>query len=177
MTAAATPTTAIAIPSPKEQFLQAFTAETATTLKVLRAYPKDASELRPHERLKTARELCWIFTIEQAMAATAVTTGFDWSKPAPMPPAPATFDEVIAAFEQGVTQLKTIVSGLRDEQLLETVQFPTGTGKIGDHTKVAFLWFTLCDQIHHRGQLSIYLRIAGGKLPSIYGPTADEPWF
>ncbi len=39
-----------------------------------------------------------------------------------------------------------------------------------------FLWMLLCDQIHHRGQFSIYLRMAGGKVPSIYGPTADEPW-
>jgi len=34
----------------------------------------------------------------------------------------------------------------------------------------------LLDQIHHRGQLSIYMRIAGAKVPSIYGPSADEPW-
>jgi uncharacterized damage-inducible protein DinB len=43
--------------------------------------------------------------------------------------------------------------------------------------KIDFLWFLLCDQIHHRGQLSVYLRMAGGKVPSIYGPSGDEPWF
>jgi uncharacterized damage-inducible protein DinB len=48
---------------------------------------------------------------------------------------------------------------------------------MGDVPKVAFLWFILHDQIHHRGQFSVYLRIAGGKVPSIYGPSADEPWF
>ena len=37
------------------------------------------------------------------------------------------------------------------------------------------LWFELFDHIHHRGQLSVYVRLAGAKLPSIYGPTADEP--
>jgi uncharacterized damage-inducible protein DinB len=37
-------------------------------------------------------------------------------------------------------------------------------------------WMILSDQIHHRGQFSVYLRMAGGKVPSIYGPTADEPW-
>jgi len=41
---------------------------------------------------------------------------------------------------------------------------------------VDFLWFLLCDQIHHRGQLSVYLRMADGKVPSIYGPSGDEPW-
>jgi uncharacterized damage-inducible protein DinB len=34
----------------------------------------------------------------------------------------------------------------------------------------------LCDQIHHRGQFSVYLRMADGKVPSIYGPSLDEPW-
>ena len=38
------------------------------------------------------------------------------------------------------------------------------------------VWGMLHDQIHHRGQLSVYLRIVGGKVPSIYGPSADEPW-
>jgi uncharacterized damage-inducible protein DinB len=39
-----------------------------------------------------------------------------------------------------------------------------------------FSWFVLHDQIHHRGQLSVYVRMAGGKVPSIYGPSHDEPW-
>ncbi|MDA1080285.1 MAG: hypothetical protein O2973_01210 [Gemmatimonadetes bacterium] len=37
-------------------------------------------------------------------------------------------------------------------------------------------WFMLHDTIHHRGQLSVYLRAMGAKVPSIYGPSADEPW-
>jgi uncharacterized damage-inducible protein DinB len=35
----------------------------------------------------------------------------------------------------------------------------------------------LHDQIHHRGQLTVHLRMAGGRVPSIYGPSKDEPWF
>ncbi|HYL98748.1 MAG TPA: DinB family protein [Blastocatellia bacterium] len=37
------------------------------------------------------------------------------------------------------------------------------------------MWFEMLDHIHHRGQFSVYLRMAGGKVPSIYGPTADVP--
>ena len=40
----------------------------------------------------------------------------------------------------------------------------------------SMLWMMLSDTIHHRGQLSVYLRIASGKAPSIYGPSADELW-
>jgi uncharacterized damage-inducible protein DinB len=56
------------------------------------------------------------------------------------------------------------------------VKAPVGPGKMGDLRKVDVLWSTLQDQIHHRGQFSVYLRMAGGKVPSIYGPTADESW-
>jgi uncharacterized damage-inducible protein DinB len=38
------------------------------------------------------------------------------------------------------------------------------------------LWLMLNDSIHHRGQFSIYLRLVGAKVPSIYGPSGDEPW-
>jgi uncharacterized damage-inducible protein DinB len=84
--------------------------------------------------------------------------------------------EVIAAFEQASQNLASTVEGMRDEQLFETVRFFTGPRTIGDMQRMAFLWMVLCDQIHHRGQFTIYLRMAGGQVPSIYGPTADEPW-
>jgi uncharacterized damage-inducible protein DinB len=62
-----------------------------------------------------------------------------------------------------------------DQQLLETIKLPSGPKMLADMTKLQFIWMILCDQIHHRGQFSIYLRTADGKVPSIYGPTAEEP--
>jgi uncharacterized damage-inducible protein DinB len=47
---------------------------------------------------------------------------------------------------------------------------------MGDVRRQDFLWMMLNDMIHHRGQFSVYLRMAGGKVPSIYGPSKDEPW-
>ena len=46
---------------------------------------------------------------------------------------------------------------------------------LGDYPTMEFLWFLLFDHIHHRGQLSVYLRMVG-KVPSIYGPSGDQPW-
>ncbi len=56
------------------------------------------------------------------------------------------------------------------------VQFPSGPGKVSDIRRGNLLWMFLYDHIHHRGQLSVYQRIAGGRVPSIYGPSGDEPW-
>ena len=162
-------------PSPKQQFIDSYKREHATTMRVLSAYPADQSELRPHAMCKTARELAWIFVAEQGMCHTALTTGFDWSKPPAFHPAPGQLSEILAAFEQGRDRLTALVSS-RDDNLSGTVKFPTAPKTIGEVPIDQFLWMTLCDQIHHRGQFSIYLRMAGGKVPSIYGPTADEPW-
>jgi uncharacterized damage-inducible protein DinB len=51
-----------------------------------------------------------------------------------------------------------------------------GPGQVADVPVADMLWIMLLDAVHHRGQLSVYLRMAGGKVPSIYGPSADEPW-
>jgi uncharacterized damage-inducible protein DinB len=59
----------------------------------------------------------------------------------------------------------------------ETVQFPVGRDQVAPLRRGDVLWMFLYDGIHHRGQVSVYQRIAGGKVRSIYGPSADEAWF
>jgi uncharacterized damage-inducible protein DinB len=167
-----------AAPDPGKEFLQAFAREHATTVKVLRAYPADKLDLQPHAKCKTARDLAWMTVMEQGMLEVALTTGFDWSKPMTTPPpAPATMDEIVAALEQAYQKSVAHVSRMKPAQFQETIKFPVAPRTVGDVPKIAFLWMLLSDQIHHRGQFSIYLRMADGKVPSIYGPTADEPWF
>jgi uncharacterized damage-inducible protein DinB len=165
------------MPGPRQQFLDGFEREHATTVKVLRAYPTDKMDLRPHKMCKTARELAWMFVMEQFLAHTALTTGLDWSKPpSKWPDPPATMDAIIAEFEKAHRAVAETVRGMRDEDMFGTVTFFTAPKTTGEVPKNQFLWMLLCDQIHHRGQFSIYLRMADGKVPSIYGPTADEPW-
>lgn len=164
------------MPSMKQQFLDLYEEEHAKTMRVLRAYPKDQVELRPHPKSKTARELAWAFVVEQGMMGKALTTGFDWSKAPSFPPTPESFDAILAELEQDHTKVADLVGALRDDELFETVKFFTGPKTIGDIPKGQFLWMMLHDQIHHRGQFSVYLRMADGKVPSIYGPSLDEPW-
>lgn len=162
--------------SPREQYLGIYQQEHERTMRVLRAYPRDKSELRPHPKLKNARELAWQFVIEQGLMEKALTTGFDFSRPPSVPAVPESFDEVLKTFEAGQKKFAGLIGQLRDDELYETVQFFTGPGRIGDMTRMQFLWLMLHDQIHHRGQFSVYLRMADGKVPAIYGPSADEPW-
>jgi uncharacterized damage-inducible protein DinB len=176
-TTATAPPQTQTMPSPKQQFVDAYEQEHGKTMRVLRAYPKDKVELRPHAKCKTARELAWMFVMEQGAVEKALTTGFDWSKPPSFPPAPESFDAILGAIEQGHEKIARLVRGLPDEELFKTVQFPTAPKTIGEMPRIQFLWMILCDEIHHRGQFSVYLRMADGRVPAIYGPSLDEPWF
>lgn len=110
------------------------------------------------------------------MLVTALTTGFDWSKPMPTPPEPpATMAGMASALEQAGREVVRLTRETADA-LPPAVSFFTAPRQLGDIPTPDFLWFMLHDQIHHRGQFSVYLRMAGAKVPSIYGPTADEPW-
>jgi len=53
---------------------------------------------------------------------------------------------------------------------------PVAKDRMEAHRRGDVLWYSLHALIHHRGQLSVYLRMVGGKVPSIYGPSGDEPW-
>jgi uncharacterized damage-inducible protein DinB len=161
--------------SPKAQFLDALQREHATTLKVIRAYPASQSEMRPHDTSRTARELVFVFTLNEGMIAAVLSGPLQF--PPQFPLTPATWDGVIDAFEQTHTRAIDAVRATRDDQLMESVTFPVGKNQMADVPKMQVLWMMLMDQVHHRGQLSVYLRKTGSKVPSIYGPSGDEPWF
>lgn len=89
---------------------------------------------------------------------------------------PATLAEVITTYETTHRALVERLKQTPEADLNKTIKFFTGPQQMGDLRKMDVLWSMLMDGIHHRGQMSVYLRMADGKVPSIYGPTADEPW-
>lgn len=162
----------------KQQFLDVYDREHATTMRLLRAYPAGKLDLRPHPKTKTARELAWIFVQERGLGTKVWHDEFAKGAPAGSPPAgpPATMDEILAALEKAHQDFRKLISAASDETLAEKVHFFRAPKTMGEISRMEWVWFLLMDQIHHRGQFSIYSRMADGKVPSIYGPTADEPW-
>jgi uncharacterized damage-inducible protein DinB len=163
--------------SAKDAFLEIYEREHAITLKVLLAYPKEKLDLKPDPKSKTARELAWIFVQERGLGMAVWGDAFAKGMPSNAPaPAPESWDDLIAALEKVHRQFGELVAATSDDDLTKTVKFLVAPKNLGDVRRIDFAWFLLHDQIHHRGQFSIYLRMAGGKVPSIYGPSGDEPW-
>ena len=162
----------------KQRFLKHLREEFQRTEKVLRAFPNDKLDYKPHDKAMPARALAWLLVAGHGLLETAITKGFDWSKPPQKrPEPPATVEEMVAALKQQFAALEAAIESASDEKFATgTVQFFTGPKQVGDYNLTDFLWFILFDHVHHRGQLSTYMRAAGAKVPSIYGPSADEPW-
>ena len=163
-----------AMPGPKEQYLKVYGDEFKTTLKIMKCYPADKPQFKPAERSNTALALMWTFVIEQtvvdaALHGTLKLTGA-------FPPPPATIAEVIAAYEKGVKDVQNTLGKVPESRLFEKVTFFTGPKQMGEVPIIDIMWLMLMDSVHHRGQLSVYIRMNNGKVPSIYGPSGDEPW-
>jgi len=160
--------------SEKEMLLQSWNREYLTTLKVLKAYPQDRQDYKPHEKARSAKELAWVFHGEEATFVPGVITGkIDFTK---YPKTPATFKETISEYEKTHKNFMEQIRDTSDEELNKKMKFMAGPKTFIELRKIDILWMSIQDLIHHRGQFSVYLRIVGGKVPSIYGPSADEPW-
>ena len=164
------------LPTPKQQFLEAYDREHAITMRLLRAYPSDKLELRPHAKCKTARELAWIFVGERGLGTLVLKNALDPSALRGGPEPPANWADLLNGIEKSHVDFRGLIDSYSEADLMQEVKFFVAPKTMGEMRRLQLLWFLLSDQIHHRGQFSIYSRMADGKVPSIYGPSADEPW-
>ncbi|HSJ24705.1 MAG TPA: DinB family protein [Longimicrobiales bacterium] len=160
----------------KAVFLRVYDREHATTMKVLRAYPAERLDLQPHPKCRTARELAWVFVVERGLGMAVYENRLQELMQGEMPEPPESWDELLTAYATSHEQFRSMIEATPDDELQHKVSFFTGPQQMGEMTRMEWLWFLLHDEIHHRGQFSVYLRMADAAVPSIYGPTADEPW-
>ena len=150
----------------KALFTRFWTDESKTTRNVLARIP-EGSDYRPDPKSRTAQEIAWQIVCEETMIIEALESGTAKWEP---PPAPATMREVLAAYEQQSASLPQRWSGLPASRWEGTLEF------FGSQRPAApMAWSFLFDIIHHRGQITTYLRPMGSTVPQIYGPSADEP--
>ena len=158
----------------KRQIITMFAQEVPITLRLMKSYPAGKDTFTPHERSAPAVRLAHTFAMSNGVAVKAILG--ELHMPPEFPPAPATYTEAVESYERGARELLEALERMPESRLTETVEFFTGPRQTGQIPVGNLLWLMLLDAIHHRGQLSVYVRMAGGKVPSIYGPSADEPW-
>lgn len=155
----------------REFYLERLRAESDVTKQVLQALPPERLDYKPDPRSPSAHQLAWTLTYElQSNLDVVNERKSDW-KAIPPPP----LQEIVLAFDQKSKDLAERVARLDDVSWDQKAQFLYEGQLIAEHPVKQFLWLTLFDSIHHRGQLTAYLRPMGGKVPAIYGPSADEP--
>ena len=158
----------------REHYLESFEREYQTTLRVLKAYSPDKGSFKFTDRSHTANDIAWTLTISQMVVEPILVV----DKLEPMPnPAPSEFKTILARFEKEHANATSKLTKLDDGTFNSTLVMPAGPkGATATVRRADALWMMLFDTVHHRGQFSVYLRAAGGKVPSIYGPSGDEPW-
>ena len=156
----------------REYFAECFKAERSKFERVLRAVPGDQSGYRPHPRSTCAGDLVWLIASEWGDACELIDKGeVDYV----VRPAPARVEDSVAAFEKNAGEIEKRLAKLDDATWKKKAKFKMDGAVAWESTLGDMLFGFLFDAIHHRGQLSTYLRPMGAKVPSIYGPSADDP--
>jgi uncharacterized damage-inducible protein DinB len=152
----------------KDDYLLLRRAETPKTLRLLELFPDTKRDVRPAAKSRTAFELALTFLGEERINRDLVEGRP--AKPAPIANRPSNMAELLAALRETVSNSDAAVEKLSDAEFNRTVNFYGLTLPLS-----AALMIELLDHIHHRGQFTIYSRIAGARVPQIYGPSGDEP--
>lgn len=157
-----------------ETILAEMDQEAQATRKVLERVPPDKLGWKPHEKSMTLGALALhLAKIPGAIAGILVKDslemgGFD-------SPTPASAAELLPAFKESITFARKTIGGFDDKKVMSNWKLTKNGKDILVLPRIAALRFLLLNHwIHHRGQITVYLRMLNVPVPSIYGPSADE---
>jgi uncharacterized damage-inducible protein DinB len=154
----------------REFHLERRKAELPIFLAVLKSLPADRLDYKPHDRSPSAEQLVWTLTSELRTCLEVVKENrTEWRQEPP-----PSFEEMLKRFEQWSEELIALITAMDESSWNRVAKFFYSGKVISEQPAGQFLWFILFDAIHHRGQLSAYLRPMGGAVPAIYGPSADS---
>ena len=164
----------------KDALLPEFEREMATTRNVLARCSDDSLQWRPHPKSWTMAELATHIANMAGWTIPTLTQDSMDIAPAGAPPykeEPAASQQaVLALFDKNAAAGKAALESATDEQLMKSWSLLAGGQTIFTMPRIAVLRSLIMNHsIHHRGQLSVYLRLNDIPVPSIYGPSADEP--
>jgi uncharacterized damage-inducible protein DinB len=163
----------------KDYFLAQLDRETVLTRKAVERFPEGRNDFKPHER---SMELGYLAALVAAMpgwiALMIERNQLDFSDPSSggfRPQVLNTKAELLASVDAAVASARRALESTTDEHLLTPWAFKAGGRTIQEEARYLMIGDAVFSHLaHHRGQLTVYLRLAASTVPALYGPSADE---
>jgi uncharacterized damage-inducible protein DinB len=155
----------------KALFMKLWEKEAPATRKVIERIPQDRSDYRADPKARTAREIAWLLVREEVVLGDGLEKGaINWEDVA----TPGTVHEILAAYDTHHPEVTRKLHKTPAADWEKSLPFMWQGQEVMRSSGYESAWGFLLDLIHHRGQLSTYLRPMGSTVPAIYGPSADE---
>lgn len=161
-----------------DAMLEELEQESVITRRVLERIPEDKLNWKPHEKSFSLGDLAWHIALSPGQSAELakpdvfVMTSFE------QPATPESKQEILEAFQANVAEARTYLATLDDAAATAEWKLIADGKEVLAMPRVSFLRGVMMNHIyHHRGQLSVYLRLLDVQVPSIYGRSADEDPF
>jgi uncharacterized damage-inducible protein DinB len=159
-----------------DSFLPELDQEAATTRRVLERVPGDKLGWKPHAKSMSLGQLALhVATTPGAVAKFLLNDGLDIGAVSFEQPAAKSASELLPALDESVMTAKEVLTGLDDHKAMATWRLTRAGNELFAAPRIAVARSIMLNHwYHHRGQLSVYLRLLNIPVPSIYGPSADE---
>jgi uncharacterized damage-inducible protein DinB len=163
----------------RDSILPEFDYEMATTRKVLERVPEGNPDWKPHQKSMTISRLAGHVAELAGWAKTCIVQdSLDFRPvggPVFQPTVMASRKQLLEVFDKNVAESRAAIAGASDEEFMKTWTLLSAGKQVLAMPKIAVLRsFAMNHTIHHRGQLTVYLRMNNVPVPSIYGPSGDE---
>lgn len=163
--------------SSSARLLAEFDREAASTRRILERVPDGKFDWKPHPKSMTLGGLANHVSGLMGFAPIVLQTeSMDVAAPSgqPRPAAPTSARELVESFDRGVAASRAAIAAAGEQQLSHPWSLRNGETVLFNLPRDGVLRLQLSHMVHHRGQLSVYLRLNDVPVPGMYGPSADE---
>lgn len=156
----------------RDSMLPLIEEEIKTTRKVLAAIPEDRRDYRPHKKSRSAMEQAWHIVATEIWFLNGIIRGEFGGEEERMPGHLKTVADILKWYDQNMPALIGQLHSMPPEKLTHNIPF----FGVMNEPAVSYLIIHVLHTVHHRGQVTTYLRAMDASVPSVYGGSADEPF-